>query len=315
MILKSLINNPFDRPAKPWKPWYGYLLVAVCVASLGLYTVDRLQGGPVVPTSTVPSLTYNQILAEKVAEQKATEPVVVAEPAPSATVPVVGSTPSDSPLAGGEGEAASDVMVKEIAAKAVAELPKKTSGNLAVPFTSQTPLGNWDAVHEDTCEEASVLMVMKYFQGETVKVLDPNSTDATLLAMVDLESARGLLPSLSAADLGTFVEAYAPTFQSSVVDNPTIDQIKAFIDAGTPVIAVAAGQQLGNPFYTGLGPVYHLFVIRGYDATTFTTNDPGTRHGENYVYSQSVVMNALHDWNGGDPVNGVKRILILTPKK
>ena len=76
----------------------------------------------------------------------------------------------------------------------------------------------------------------------------------------------------------------------------------------------AAGRELGNPNFTGEGPLYHMYVIRGYTADTFITNDPGTRNGENYIYAIDVVMNSIGDWNNGDPTNGAKRIFYIEPR-
>ena len=282
MIIQKLTKNPFDGKAKPWKPWYGYLFIIVAVVSIGLYVYQRLNGGPIVPTSTVPSVTYNELV-----KRQAPAP----EPDPT---PVALPTPTPPEL--------SDVAK---AALAVIETPV-TSKNLAVPFTSQAPFAVWDVVHEDTCEEAAIYMAVQYFEGVT-GVIDPTIADTALLAMVDMETKMGLKVSVTVAELGTFTEA-------TVVDNPTIEQIKAYINAGIPVVVPARGRELGNPFYSGIGPLYHLFTIRGYDGENFITNDPGTRRGENYVYPQSVIMNTMADWNNGDVATGAKRILILEKK-
>ncbi len=291
MIIQRLTKNPFDGKPKPWKPWYGYLFAVIALASVGLYIYQRLNGGPVVPTSTVPSVTYNELVKK---QTPAPEP----EPEP---VPAASPTPTPSEL--------SDV------AKAALEVIKTpvVSKNLAVPFTSQAPFAVWDIVHEDTCEEAAIYMAVQYFEGMT-GVIDPAVADKTLLAMVDTETAQGLKVSVTVAELAAFSESFFPGINATVIEDPTIEQIKAYINAGTPVVVPARGRELGNPFYSGLGPLYHLFTIRGYDGENFITNDPGTRRGENYIYPQSVVMNAMADWNDGDVATGAKRILILEKK-
>ncbi len=283
--MNRLLKNPFDGKQRPWKPWYGYLFGVVAVVSVGLYAYERLHGGPVVPTSTVPSVTYNELVKQ---QEVTPEPVTATPPSP-------------------------DLSAIAKVALEVIQTPPPTSKNLAVPFTSQAPYANWDVIHEDTCEEASVYMVAQYYAGVS-GVIDPKTADLVLLDMVDKETKAGLKPSLTAAELGEFAESYFGTMTVTVVDNPTVDQIKAYINAGTPVVALAAGQELGNPFYSGDGPLYHLFVIRGYDTENFIANDPGTRRGENYTYKYAVVMNALGDWNDGDPVHGIKRILVLEKK-
>ena len=186
------------------------------------------------------------------------------------------------------------------------------SKNLSVPFTLQAPFANWDAVREDTCEEASILMVAEYYDGAR-GVLDPAKADEHLLAMVDMEGKNGYGTSLTAAQLGSFAELYFGDVKATVIEDPTIDEIKMYINQGVPVVVPAAGQLLGNPFFSGEGPLYHYYVIRGYEDGKFITNDPGTRQGQNYTYSADVVMRSMGDWNNGDPANGAKRILILEP--
>ncbi len=40
--------------------------------------------------------------------------------------------------------------------------------NWDVPFTVQAPNANWDEVHKEACEEASALMILRYFDGKTI---------------------------------------------------------------------------------------------------------------------------------------------------
>src|SRR3982074_349644 len=48
---------------------------------------------------------------------------------------------------------------------------------LPVPFTPQAPLGNW-AQRQHTCEEASVVMVNRYLQGDpNGNLIDPATAD------------------------------------------------------------------------------------------------------------------------------------------
>jgi hypothetical protein len=297
MIIKSLLQNPLDSKQKPWKPAYGYLIVAVMLMSAGLYVYQRLHGGPVVPTSTVPAVVYQN--AKDALEHQGTTTPAPSEPDEAATQAELDAV----------AKAALDALD---AAKPA--IPAPSSANLAVPFASQAPFANWDVVHEDTCEEASILMVAKYFDGATTN-LEPQAADDAMLAMVDAETKAGLGASLTAAELGSFAESYFATLDAKVIEDPSIDEIKAYVQKGIPVIVPAAGRELGNPFYAGEGPLYHYFVIRGYDGDTFITNDPGTRRGENYTYSQSVIMSAMGDWNSGDPATGASRILILEPKQ
>ena len=98
-----------------------------------------------------------------------------------------------------------------------------------------------------------------------------------------------------------------------IIENPTVEDIKNKLAAGYPVIVPAAGQALGNPFFTPPGPLYHMLVIRGYTETGFITNDPGTRRGEAYVYSFDRLMSSIHDWNDGLVSEGQSVVLVLMP--
>lgn len=185
--------------------------------------------------------------------------------------------------------------------------------NLAVPFTSQAPFGVWDEVHEETCEEASAYMVHAFYQGVS-GVIAPQTAEDELQRIVAKEmEIFGFYKDTSAAETAVLVKALYGYARVDVVADPTAEDIKGFIAAGHPVIVPAAGRMLGNPNFTGLGPPYHMIVVRGYTETHFITNDPGTRNGEQYVYSVGTLMNAMHDWNGGDVENGEKVVVVIYP--
>lgn len=192
---------------------------------------------------------------------------------------------------------------------AAAPAPAPAEFNLAVPFTSQAPSGNWNPLFEDACEEASFLMVQKFYAGEA-NDLPIAATEEELQQMVAWQTARGLGPSIAAAEFLTFIEGYAG-LTGEIIDNPTPEQLRAAIRAGQPVIVPAAGRRLGNPYFSGEGPLYHMLVLRGYTADGFIVNEPGTRHGKGYFYPTNTLMNAIGDWNGGDPENGAKRVITV----
>ena len=188
--------------------------------------------------------------------------------------------------------------------------------NLAVPFTSQAPTGNWAEPYQDSCEEASVLMAHEYYNGNTSAVIDPTAAEKSLQEIVALENKLfGYYIDTTAAETAQFAEKEYGYKKSELIENPTVDQIKTFLNKGEPVLVPAAAQLLHNPYFTPPGPVYHMLVIRGYTKKNqFITNDPGTKHGEDYLYTFDTVMNAMHDWNhGADILNGKKVILILHP--
>jgi hypothetical protein len=106
---------------------------------------------------------------------------------------------------------------------------------------------------------------------------------------------------VSITELSVIAQKYyglAPT----VIDNVTEGSIKKQLAKRIPVIIPAAGRTLGNPYFSGEGPWYHMLVIIGYReglfGTVFITNDPGTKRGAKYEYASDVLLNAIHDWTG-----------------
>lgn len=155
-------------------------------------------------------------------------------------------------------------------------------------------------------------MVLEFYRG--AKSVDPKFADDEYLKMTALEESLSYGLSITAEETVDVIQKYSD-FKARVIEDPTIDQLKELVTKGYPVIVPAAGRELGNPFFTGEGPLYHMLVIRGYTKDgKFITNDPGTRHGENYSYNESIFMSAIGDWNNGDPANGATRVIVIEPK-
>ncbi len=187
-----------------------------------------------------------------------------------------------------------------------AKLPD--SVKLVVPFTSQAPFAEWDALHEDACEEASLIMVAHYYNkaplGDTVNV------DAEINHLIDYENTLGFGTSITLTELDQVANAkYNLTGQ--VKSNINIEKIKQEISLGHPIIVGAAGKVLPNPNFRNGGPNYHMLVIIGYDSENFITNDPGTRNGKEFVYSYNDLINSIHDWNPDNILNGEKNYLVF----
>ncbi len=183
--------------------------------------------------------------------------------------------------------------------------------NLKIPYTVQAPRANWDEEHREFCEEASVLMVARYFQGKTIP--GPDEAEAALQDIKQWEIANlGFHKDTTAAETARILREKFKLKDVETIVNPTLLNIKAEVAAGNPVIVPAAGRLIGNPFYRQPGPLYHMLVIKGYTKDgKLITNDPGTRRGADYVYPPSTIMNAIHDWNDGDVANGQKVVIVV----
>lgn len=182
--------------------------------------------------------------------------------------------------------------------------------NLAVPFTAQAPHANWELPYQEFCEEASVLMAASYIQGKTIA--GPDDASAKMIAIKDFEEKKfGYYKDTTAEETATILREYYKITKVQVVPNPTVAAIKQALATGELVLIPAAGQQLHNPYFQQPGPLYHMLVIKGYTADgKFITNDPGTRRGADFIYSPDVLLNAIHDWNGGNVSQG-QRVMIV----
>lgn len=180
---------------------------------------------------------------------------------------------------------------------------------LKVPFMSQAPLKVWDAVTQETCEEASLLMALAFVRGTSLGT--PAEQDVTVRALAQRVEDLGYPVDVTVEELGVIAKGeYGLT--PTIVDNPTAEDLKRFLAGGEAVILPAAGKLLENPNFTNGGPKYHMLVLTGYVGDNFVTNDPGTRLGERFVYPVDRLMNAIHDWNGSAPIEqGAKRVLVL----
>jgi len=176
------------------------------------------------------------------------------------------------------------------------------------PFETQAPNANWDELHEEACEEASVILANYYLKKQKIT---PEIMDDEIHKMVNWQVKKwGSHKDLTIKETAQMAkEIYG--LKTDTITISSIEDLKREIAEGNPIIVPTAGRRLGNPNFKQPGPVYHMVVVIGYDNTKIIVQDVGTRKGDHYEYSQTVFYNAIHDWNG-DPESindGPKRIL------
>lgn len=184
------------------------------------------------------------------------------------------------------------------------------SVQIDVPFVSQAPFANWDDLHQEACEEMSFLLVKHYLEGTAV---NPEIAERELQDMVAWMTANGYSYDVTAEQLaGVIEEKYG--MKATVTYDISIDDIKRELAKGNPVILPLAGQRIGNPYFSGDGPPYHMLVVTGYDSDEFITNDVGTKRGEDFKYPQQTLFDAIHDWTGDKATieEGRKAMLVVT---
>jgi hypothetical protein len=166
---------------------------------------------------------------------------------------------------------------------------------LDMAYTVQAPLANWN-IHEESCEEAAVLMYHYFLNGQTTfnnkTVIPAQTANTEEIKMKEWQVQHyGREPDLTISALGKFAnEYYGYSYQT--YENVTKDDIKKQIALGHPVVVPVMTQSLHNPHYSP-GNVYHVVLIKGYKEDGVVTNDAGVKEGENYFYTWDTIFGAI----------------------
>lgn len=191
------------------------------------------------------------------------------------------------------------------------EMPSQI--NLNVPFFPQAPDGDWGIPWQEACEEASVILSAYYAFN-----INPSKDEfkREVLKLVDWENEH--FGGYEHTTIDQTAKMMKENFQFSsfdfqILEDPGLGELKQELVKGNVIVAPFAGRQLGNPFYSGEGPYYHMMVIKGYDEKNFITNDVGTRRGENFIYPHQTILSALHDWHDTDITLGEKKVIVVQP--
>jgi len=179
---------------------------------------------------------------------------------------------------------------------------------IQVPFIIQAPFANWDVLHEESCEEASLIM-MAHFYNKT-PVGDQAQWEKEIQDLVSWETTHGYKQDVTMSELAQIAKDYYG-LSATAKYNISVDDIKIELATGHPIIVPAAGKILPNPNFRNGGPNYHNLVVTGYDFQGFITNDPGTRNGENFRYTYDSLFNAIHDYNSENMFYGPKAYLVF----
>lgn len=184
-------------------------------------------------------------------------------------------------------------------AKIPEKIETKQSAYIDVPFICQAPLEteeNWTK-HEESCEEAAILQAYTYLKGGKISKEKANEVILDMIKW-QKENFEGH-HDIYAHEVRKLINGYysIPLEKIIVKENATIEDIKALVSEGNPVIAPITGNILQNPYYPH--PGYHMLVIKGYTENKIITNDNGTKRGKDYSYDIEIFKEALED-AGGD---------------
>lgn len=175
--------------------------------------------------------------------------------------------------------------------------------NLPVPFTPEAPDGKMVKPWNNSCEEASIVMLDEFYKGNTEKNIPKKVAKEAILNYIAIEDRIfGYNANTNAAEMFELINGYSKYFEASIKTDPTIEEIKSELQAGRPVIALLYGYNLNNPRiqFARNGSYYHTFVIKGFDDETkeFIVNDNGDlKLGLDLRYSYDTILDALRDYD------------------
>jgi hypothetical protein len=194
---------------------------------------------------------------------------------------------------------------------------KPAKVNLSVPFIVESPEGSWKGNWINACEEASMTMVEKFYQGQSQ--IPNTEAEAFMKTLFAYENNKYGSNANSDATRTVDIIDNNTIYKGLIKDNPTIEDIKEELRHGRPVISLHYGFALNNkniPFLA-TGSAYHMIVIKGYDddKKVFITNDDGDKEtGADHEYDYDLFMNSIHDYiYATAKTNGPARVIFTYP--
>jgi len=188
--------------------------------------------------------------------------------------------------------------------------PPPPQANVDVPFTSQAPEGNWAEPWQNACEETSIYMISSFYNDDPIK-RDEAVKKIREIFKVKHENFE-VSRDESLATMQQLIKDLELPWSAEIVTNPTVDDLKAELAAGRPVIVPVYAPDLNNFNYK-----YHVMVLTGYDDKdgVFIVNDPGTRGGEGKRFKYDFFMEAIHDLDAKEVSEGSRSVLFTKIKE
>ena len=215
-------------------------------------------------------------------------------------------------------EEMSPVPAKEEVAKQDEDITKeKTKMKQSVPFVVQAPHAQWDDPrYQDACEEASMVMADAWIEGE--KYISRNDAEERMEELFKHEQDFfDDAVDISISDTARFFgEHYG--HDVTMKENVSMEDLYNILAQKNIIIAPTNGKWLENPHFTNEGPQRHMLVIVGFERKNgeFITNDPGTRVGRGYKYKDSILYNAIRDYQTGNKkdIEGTSKTVMIVKK-
>ncbi len=182
-------------------------------------------------------------------------------------------------------------------------------------FVAQAPEKQWDQPWQDACEEAALITVDYYYRQISPSIVDQKNA---ILSMITFEDQQGWTHDVNLNQMAIIGSQYL-SYQTKIITNPSIKDIKTYLAQDIPVIIPANGKTLyrENRHFKNGGPWYHNLVILGYndELNQFTVHDVGTQFGPYFHYTYNTILDSIHDFpstgHKEDINSGPKKILLL----
>lgn len=187
--------------------------------------------------------------------------------------------------------------------------------NLAIPFLLQAPTQDWSDPFEDACEEASLIMTDAFYDGRKTNYGAEEGTKVILDLVAWEDATYGHNKDTTTPEVAQTAREYFGYKDVLIRPLTGPEDLKRVLANGYPVIVPAYGKALFNPNFRNGGPAYHMLVVKGYTKDgKWITNDPGTRRGADYIYTNDVLMNAIHSFDSIDMQQGAKEFIVVLPR-
>lgn len=180
---------------------------------------------------------------------------------------------------------------------------------LQVPYLSQAPDGNWTLPWSEACEEASLLMAQAFYRNEHgIDKARAKQAMQTMFAWEDRTFQKNT--DTNAEEIERLGEEHTD-LELIIKRHPNIDDLRAELNAGHPVIALV------NMYTLYQEPAgkdsYHVIVLTGYDANMqeFLINDPARESFRRVPAAR--LAQALHDYSAeSKEADGVPTVLFTS---
>jgi hypothetical protein len=189
---------------------------------------------------------------------------------------------------------------------------------LPVSYINEAPDGNFSGNWKNACEEASMTMVENYYLGN--KYVSIKQAMDAMQKLFDYQDE--IYGSNADSDAQRTMEIINNNlnYTATIIENPTVQQIKKEIQKKRPVITLHYGFELHNPNipFAVYGSYYHQMVVIGYDdiKKEFIVHDDGDqKYGANHRYGYDLFMNSLHDFDYVTRKTNLPARVIFTSKK